>query len=202
MQYLKSKILESFNPDELELVLSELNRVNIQEYNSLNLKLAIVELSKGNHTALKELVKLSKRKPQEIINALDKYKEYESYKNDIPIGDGETIKWISFDPKKNTCKEIDELFTPVQSFFNQLETACEKQCCGIRAFNFSSSSIKKESKNFNTKNLLSNFELLSKQIESLEEEILICRGLNQLLHKSVFLKLTKHIKSNLSAYRD
>ena len=197
MNELKSKILEKFEEDNLGLILKNLDRIKLSENELVNVKLAIVELAEGDIKTMKRLIKLANRNPQEILFAYQKHIEFQSSKNDIIIDQNKKITWINFDPQSNRCKKVDNFVKPVQPLFDKLEINCERLCCGVEAFNFLPETIKSASIKSGVADLESKFNILIHQIENIEEDVVICEGLNQLFHKSVFLKLLDHIKCNI-----
>lgn len=113
---------------------------------------------------------------------------------DIKIGPGNNdwIEWIEFDPDKSELLDVDLLILERKEFWDKLEVECVKECCGFDAYSFypeTISAAKKNEKEFD--NYLENF---IKQVVKSKNIILISGYMNQLVHKTTFLKLLEHIK--------
>lgn len=112
---------------------------------------------------------------------------------DIKIGpeDDAWIEWVDFDGRDSEVFDIDLFILERKMFWDKLETECVKECCGFDAYSFYPEAINR------AKLGEDNFDLYIdkcvEQIKSIENEILISGYMNQLIHKTTFLKLLEHI---------
>ena len=198
VQKLRQKILERFTKDEVQSILDRFDQLDLLENEAEPIKFAIIDLAQGRLKAFQYLAKIARRKPKEILQAHQKWIEYETIKDDIPIEKKMSIKWVKFDSKNTPSKRIDALIKPVQPLFDKLEINCDRLCCGIKAFNFHPESIRKASISLGDSELANKLDELSKRLNNVKEEIVICGSLNQLFHKSVFQELLNHLQLNVT----
>jgi hypothetical protein len=118
-------------------------------------------------------------------------------KNDIAIGPDKWISWISFDSDCNLSDRIDSLFDPAWYFWQNLETECVAQCCGIAAFDFYPENIFKAAKGLETGEILTTLKKIKSGLEQLDEPVIVVSKLNQYFAKPVFISLLNHIIDTL-----
>lgn len=113
---------------------------------------------------------------------------------DIRIGKNKWIKWVDFDSTRDhSLFDIDPLLKPTFGFWNQLETQCVAECCGIEAYTFEEDDIRLAAEKIDKAELIPNLVDVKAKIEGITEHTLISEKLNQLIHKSVFIQLLNHI---------
>lgn len=110
---------------------------------------------------------------------------------------GEFIIWHDFDPNETLCFDIDPWIKEQTNFWNQLETECERECCGIYAFSFTDRLISKVQSS--CKNLLGNLRDLEGQLEKTNLQVVSSALLNQNMHKNTCLSLIKYLRSTIEA---
>ncbi|MDB4533494.1 DUF6331 family protein [Vicingaceae bacterium] len=118
---------------------------------------------------------------------------------DISIGEEKWIKWIEFDAESASPKDIDKLLEPTKEFWNFLEIECLAECCGIDAFAFWSEDIQNADDKARIPNLRILLNEITKEVESLTDEVVVSSRLNQLMNRKVFLKLLEHLKKNIKS---
>ncbi|PXY02275.1 hypothetical protein DF185_06405 [Marinifilum breve] len=112
---------------------------------------------------------------------------------DISIGNDIWIEWIEFDSESVKPKDIDSLLDPTKIFWKHIEVECVAECCGIDAFSFLGEDIIKACKKVGIPNIVVLFDQMIREIELLDDEVLISGLLNQLISRKVFLDLLQHI---------
>lgn len=116
---------------------------------------------------------------------------------DIQIKESEWIKWINVTQQNTPILNIDEIISPLNSFWHELEIYCVSACCGIDAFSFLPKDIKKAKKNFDDVDLLKSIDDIIFKINKVNNKIIDSRYLNIVINKKVFLDLLKHIKETI-----
>jgi len=159
---------------------------------------AVVGLSEGNLNWLKKYTKLAKKNKLDVIHAYNVRKKEKESENDIWISATEKIKWVNFDVKTDLVKSIDDQIESIIPFVKSLEIHCDSLCCGVRAFSYHKNDIVEK---FNEQNDQENTRIkllaIIENIHKIEEDVVSSRVLNQLIHKSVMLKLLSHIEASL-----
>jgi hypothetical protein len=118
-------------------------------------------------------------------------------KNDISIGKDNRIKWIELDTNENSEFDVDDFFEMTEPFWENLETLCVAECCGIHAFDLWPESIKSASKNLNSMELKNKLLKLRSDVVKANKKIIVSKRLNNLFDARVFINLVDHIVSNL-----
>ncbi len=119
--------------------------------------------------------------------------------NNISIGEDKYIQWIEipyFKQRKQSI-EIDELLKPTIKFWHQLEVNCVGECCGLDAFSFWAKDIKAALEDCSDEMMLDKLRVLMLQIEFLDQELLESSFFNQIIQRTVFLKLLHHINQSI-----
>ena len=159
---------------------------------------AVIGLSEGNLDWLKKYTKLAKKNEKDIIQAYKVKQQEKETEKDLWISRTEKIKWIYFDAKTAEVKPIDNELESIKPFIKSLEICCHALCCGIRAFSFQKKDlVTKFNEQDDKEKVRVNLKAIIDNISKMEVEVLSSSVLNQLTHKSVLLKLLKHIESCL-----
>lgn len=117
--------------------------------------------------------------------------------NDIYIGETERIPWVDFDPAGNNLFEIDYIVAKHDDFWTFLQIFCVPECCGIDAFRFYPDDIKNAAVHADKELLKSDLSALKNDLLRSDKKIVISSRLNNLIDKTVFIKLLNHIIYNL-----
>lgn len=112
--------------------------------------------------------------------------------DNISIGETAVIEWIELKDPDNAF-EIDELLQPTLSFWKNMETVCEAECCGISAFNFHDKGVAVAVAASEDAAIVSKLIELRQKVDELRELTLVSMKLNQFFDKAVFLQLMDHL---------
>ena len=95
--------------------------------------------------------------------------------------------------------DLDPYLSGTKVFWKKLETECVSACCGIDAYAFWKEDIQNLNEHFDQNEIVIKFEQLLEKVKSSTEEAFKSTILNQIFHKSVFMKLIEHIIKNVKA---
>ncbi len=118
-------------------------------------------------------------------------------KSDIHIGETERIHWVEFDTSSNDLFEIDYIITKHDDFWTFLQIFCVPDCCGLDAFRFYPDDIKGAASHVDKELLKNDLAKLKIDLLSSDKNIIISSRLNNLVDKTVFIRLIDHITDNL-----
>jgi hypothetical protein len=118
-------------------------------------------------------------------------------KSDIHIGETERIHWVEFDTSSNDLFEIDYIIAKHNDFWTFLQIFCFPDCCGLEAFRFYPDDINNAASHIDKELLKSDLSKLKIDLLSSDKDIIISSRLNNLVDKTVFLRLIDHITDNL-----
>lgn len=118
-------------------------------------------------------------------------------KSDIHIGETERIHWVEFDTSSNDLFEIDYIIAKHDDFWTFLQIFCVPDCCGLDAFRFYPDDIKNAASHVDKELLKSDLSKLKIDLLSSDKDIIISSRLNNLVDKTVFIRLIDHITANL-----
>ena len=121
----------------------------------------------------------------------------EENKIDIHIGETERIPWVEFDILSNDKIDIDYIVAKHDDFWTFLEIFCVPECCGLDAFRFYPDDIKNVANHADKELLKKELSTLKNDLLDSDNNIVISLRLNNLIEKSVFIKLLEHIIGNL-----
>jgi Family of unknown function (DUF6331) len=122
-------------------------------------------------------------------------REFSKY--DIHIGETERIHWVEFDTSCKDLFEVDYIIAKHDDFWTFLQIFCVPDCCGLEAFRFYPADIVNASNQVDKKLLKDDLAKLKQDLLSSEKDIIISSRLNNLVDKTVFIKLLGHIITNL-----
>ena len=118
-------------------------------------------------------------------------------KSDIHIGETERIHWVEFDTSSNDLIDVDYIVAKHDDFWAYLQIFCVPDCCGLDAFRFYPEDIKNAASHVDKELLKSDLSKLKIDLLSSEKNIIISSKLNNLVDKTVFIRLIDHITDNL-----
>lgn len=118
-------------------------------------------------------------------------------KSDIHIGETERIHWVEFDTSSNDLFEIDYIIAKHDDFWTFLQIFCVPDCCGLDAFRFYPDDIKCAASHVDKDFLKNDLAKLKIDLLSSDKNIIISSRLNNLVDKTVFIRLIDHITDNL-----
>ena len=84
-----------------------------------------------------------------------------------------------------------------KEFWQDLETFCVAECCGIDAFDFSKEVIQETISYYDKEEIIINLDILIEEIQSSKFKDASCSIFNAYLKKETFLKIIKEIKQNI-----
>ena len=117
------------------------------------------------------------------------------HKNDIPIGESRWIEFIDLEGRYNEAVEIDPLLAELSPLWQALEQHCVADCCGFDAFDFYPEAIASAADEMNAESLHESLTNAIRQIQVLENTVVMSTRLNNLADKKTFLDLLSHIQS-------
>ncbi len=118
-------------------------------------------------------------------------------KSDIHIGETERIHWVEFDTSSNDLIDIDYIVAKHDDFWTFLQIFCVPDCCGLDAFRFYPDDIKNAVNHADKELLKSDLSTLKNDLLKSDKDIVISSRLNNLIDKTVFIKLLDHIIKNI-----
>lgn len=118
-------------------------------------------------------------------------------KSDLHIGETETIQWVDFDTSSNDLFEVDYVIAKYADFWAFLQIFCVPDCCGLDAFRFYPEDIAIASTHIDKEAFKQDLLKLETGIIESGKEIISSARLNNLIDKTVFIKLLHHIIKNL-----
>ena len=118
-------------------------------------------------------------------------------KTDIHIGETERIHWIEFDTSSNELIEIDYIIAKHDDFWTFLQIFCVPDCCGLDAFRFYPDDIKNAARHVDKEPLKSDLSKLKIDLLCFDKDIISSSRLNNLVDKTVFIRLIDHITNDL-----
>jgi hypothetical protein len=119
-------------------------------------------------------------------------------KSDIHIGETERIHWVEFEASNNDLIEMDYVIANHNDFWEFLEIYCVAECCGLDAFRFYPDDIKIAASHIDQTVLKSDLLRLKYDLLVSDKDVVVSSRFNNLVEKTVFIKLLDHIISNLS----
>jgi hypothetical protein len=111
--------------------------------------------------------------------------------NGIRIGDDKWILWVDYDPTKEMSGDL--LLAPLRDLWNQLETNCVADCCGLDAFDFTPENIQRASAKLADPALSQKLATLRQQLAESKEIAYDNTRWNCSLHRDVLIQLVDHI---------
>jgi hypothetical protein len=118
-------------------------------------------------------------------------------KSDIHIGETERIHWVEFDTSSNDLIEVDYIIAKHHDFWTSLQIFCVPDCCGLDAFRFYPHDIVNASNLIDKEALKEDLAKLKLDLHKSDKNTIISSRLNNLVDKTVFIKLLDHITKNL-----
>lgn len=118
-------------------------------------------------------------------------------KRDIHIGETERIHWVEFDTKSNDLIDIDYIVANHDDFWTFLQIFCVPDCCGLDAFRFYPDDIKTAVNHADKEQLKRDLSVLKNDLLESDKDVVVSSRLNNLIDKTVFIKLLDHIIENL-----
>jgi len=118
-------------------------------------------------------------------------------KCDIHIGETERIHWVEFDTSNNDLIDVDYIVAKHDDFWTFLQIFCVPDCCGLDAFRFYPEDIKNAVNHVDKEQLKRDLSTLKNHLLESDKDIVISSRLNNLINKTVFIKLLDHIIENL-----
>jgi hypothetical protein len=113
------------------------------------------------------------------------------HRYDIRIGDDAWIKWVDFD--RSRAVNIDALMAPLEKLWQQLETECVHECCGIDAFSLSPESIRRATVELGGLQVATTLESVRRQVMQIDADGFVSDRLNNYFHRDVLQQLFNHI---------
>jgi hypothetical protein len=112
--------------------------------------------------------------------------------NNISIGEN---KWIVFEEweRGEESLEIDHLFEPSKLFWDNLETDCMVECCGVNAYNLWKKDIQSVYKKIDDPGILPKLQELRLAILEQRARVVTVHFMNNLFTRNCFLELLDHI---------
>jgi hypothetical protein len=111
----------------------------------------------------------------------------------IFISETEKIAWVEFDSSSEDVFDVDYIFNNHTDFLHALEVHCMAECCGLDAFSFYAEDIVKAVKKIDVELLRTDLIKLKKDVIDSEKQIICSSDLNNLMDKTVFIKLLEHL---------
>jgi len=118
-------------------------------------------------------------------------------KSNIHIGENERIHWVEFDTSSNDLIDVDYIIAKHDDFWSFLQIFCIPECCGLVAFRFYPDDIKNGANHVDKELLKIDLSKLKIDLLSSDKDIIISSRLNNLVDKTVFIRLIYHIIDNL-----
>ena len=121
-------------------------------------------------------------------------------RNDISIGKDRWILFGDLNEGYSHATEVGIYLSDVMPFFDELETECVAECCGVQAFNLWQDNIERAAGKLDGPaviGIVDAFKAAENVIESLPSDVIDCARMNQHLRKHVFLQLLTHVRSEL-----
>lgn len=118
-------------------------------------------------------------------------------KSDIHIGETERINWVEFDTSSNDLFDVDYIIANHDDFWTFLQIFCVSDCCGLDAFRFYPDDIKNAASHVDKEVLSSDLSKLKFDLLNSDKDIIISSRLNNLVDRTVFIRLIDHITDNL-----
>lgn len=115
---------------------------------------------------------------------------------DIFISKIEKNTWIEFDSSQDDLFDVDYVLTKYADFWDTLEVSCMAECCGFGAFSFYVEDIEKAVKKVDVQLIRADLLKLKQDLIESDKCIICSSNLNQLMDKTVFIKLLEHIIKN------
>lgn len=116
---------------------------------------------------------------------------------DIHIGEKERIHWQDVDYSTGSTYDIDYAINQHPDFWSALQIFCTPDCCGLDAFRFYPDDIADASKQVDKAILKQVLTKLRRDIVDSGKEVITSSILNNLVDKTIFIKLLDHINQNL-----
>ncbi|MDH7447722.1 DUF6331 family protein [Aquimarina sp. 2201CG14-23] len=99
--------------------------------------------------------------------------------------------------KESEIINVDQFLESNKDFWQDLETECVAECCGIDAFDFSQENLERTIKFYNSKKILLNINRVIECIENNSSKLVCSSILNHCVSKIRFIELFKNIKQVL-----
>ena len=116
--------------------------------------------------------------------------------NDISIGKDKWITFIDVVGRQENAVSIDDMLTPLDSFWKALETECVAACCGIDAFALWPDDIRRVSAHSDAKLLAEALASLRRFVESTASDAFVSQKLNNYFDRRVLLQIIDHIEAH------
>lgn len=119
----------------------------------------------------------------------------------IELGPNSSIELTDLEGRYHQAVNIDEMVRPIAPFWKGLETICKAECCGIRAFDFSTEHVRQV---FRSLDSLEPIFLMDQLLELLsfvgehESDTFVSEELNQYFDREDLTKLLEHLIESLS----
>ena len=114
-------------------------------------------------------------------------------KSDIHISSTEKIDWIEIDLSNDDLFDVDYILDQYVLFWKSLETLCTAECCGLSAFSFYAEDVSTAAKHVEAILLKADLIKLTGDILRSDKNSVISTILNNVIEKTVFIKLLEHI---------
>lgn len=118
-------------------------------------------------------------------------------KEDIFISQTEKIDWIDFDSSVEELFDVDYILDKYAEFWQVLEISCMAECCGLAAFSFYAEHIANAVKKVDCSLLRLDLIKLKQDLIDSDKRTICSSNLNNLMDKTVFIKLLEHILKNV-----
>ena len=123
----------------------------------------------------------------------------DEHKSDIHIGETERIHWVEFDTSSNDLFNVDYIIAKHDDFWTFLQIFCVPDCCGLDAFRFYPDDIVNASNHIDKQVLKDDLVKLKLDLCRSDKDIVISSRLNNLVDRTVFIRLLDHIIKNIQS---
>jgi len=115
----------------------------------------------------------------------------------IDLGNDKTLVLTPIKINSQSIFSIDSSLEKLKHLLTQLESNCVAECCGIDAFNFTTTHLKEIKPHLNLEDIKLNIQVVEAELNQINAEIFISDRLNYSLHRKDFFKLLNHVKMQL-----
>jgi hypothetical protein len=117
--------------------------------------------------------------------------------NGIRIGDDKWIPSIDYDASKEVSGDLR--LAPLKDLWDQLETKCVADCCGLDAFDFTPANIQRASAELADPSLSLRLATLRDDLAISNDIAYDCTRFNSSFHRDELIQLVDHIAAHIQS---